>query len=511
MAGDRCLLVGPFPNWENVARAVEQDGWTVVSVESAAEAHRQLGTGDDSPSVVVLPMELRDGPATNLLGRARRRGSGADFLVVTPPSRADERASLLADGVEEIVEEPVDADRLVAKLDLLRQRRRLIDDLGLVVRDGAMLELLERVLRVAPLKVTVLVTGESGTGKELLAQAIHRASDRRDGPFVPVNVGALPDNLLESELFGHEKGAFTSADQRRVGRFEMADGGTLFLDEIGEMPLTAQVNLLRVLEEERFVRVGGSSPLSVDVRIVAATNRDLEEMVRSGRFRRDLYYRLNVVHLRVPPLRRRTSEIAVLARELAARAAARHGLRFPGFENDALEALSEYEWPGNVRELRNVVDGLVALRPETPLRRDDLPPHVLHGHGPTSADRPLPALPPDRQEAEREFIIQSLLALRAEVAVIKEMLAGRPRESAPRWADLEEAPTGGAIYPSRPVRVESHDDEGDGSLSLQDLERRAVERALRESGGNRRLAAASLGISERTLYRRIKQFGIDER
>jgi DNA-binding NtrC family response regulator len=429
--------------------------------------------------------------------------------VVTPPSRADERASLLAEGVEEIIEEPVDVPRLVAKLDLLRQRRRLIDDLGLVVRDSAMLELLERVLRVAPLKVTVLVTGESGTGKELLAQAVHRASDRRDGPFVPVNVGALPENLLESELFGHEKGAFTSADARRIGRFEMADHGTLFLDEIGEMPLPAQVNLLRVLEEERFLRVGGSTPLSVDVRIVAATNRDLEEMVRSGRFRRDLYYRLNVVHLRVPPLRERTSEIPLLARELAARAAKRHGLHFPGFGADALRALQEYSWPGNVRELRNIVDGLVALRPEGPLRREDLPSQVLHGHGTELAARPLPALSPDRSEAEREFIFQSLLALRAEVASIKEMLTGRPRDPAPRWTPEGDRPRGGAIYPTGPVRVESHEDD-DRSLSLQDLERRAVERALRESRGNRRLAAETLGISERTLYRRIKQFGIQE-
>ncbi|NNE44483.1 MAG: sigma-54-dependent Fis family transcriptional regulator [Gemmatimonadetes bacterium] len=365
-----------------------------------------------------------------------------------------------------------------------------------------MLEVFERALRIAPLKVTTLITGESGTGKEMLAQAIHQASDRRDAPFVPVNVGALPENLVESELFGHERGAFTSADARRVGRFEMAHTGTLFLDEIGEMPLAAQVNLLRVLEEEQFLRVGGSDPIKVDVRVVAATNRDLEEMVRLGKFRRDLYYRLNVVHLEVPPLRARRDEIPVLARAFAAKAAARHGVRFPGFSREALDALTSYEWPGNVRELRNVVDGFVALRPSAAVGREDLPGYVLHGK---QAERSLPALPTDRAVAEREFIIQSLLALRAEVAALRELIQSRP-DSGPTPRYGPDAPAGAAVYPTGPVRVESADPSG---LSLKDIERRAVEHALRDSGGNRRLAAETLGMSERTLYRRLKEYGLD--
>jgi DNA-binding NtrC family response regulator len=364
-----------------------------------------------------------------------------------------------------------------------------------------MLELFERALRIAPVKVTALITGESGTGKEMLAQAIHRASDRRDKPFVPVNVGALPETLLESELFGHEKGAFTSADARRVGRFEMANGGTLFLDEIGEMSLASQVNLLRVLEEERFLRVGGSHPIAVDVRVVAATNRDLEEMVRNGRFRRDLYYRLNVVQLEVPPLRERRDEIPVLARVLATQAAKRHNLGFPGFSREAMDALVAYEWPGNVRELRNLVDGFVALRPERPIEPSDLPPYVLRGGA--AAERPLPALPQDRTLAEREIILQSLLALRAEVAALRELiLSGRGGGG----GALYTSPSG-AVYPTGPVRVEPHDPDG---MSLKDLERRAIERALRESGGNRRLAARTLGLSERTLYRRLKDYGLTD-
>jgi DNA-binding NtrC family response regulator len=284
----------------------------------------------------------------------------------------------------------------------------------------------------------------------------------------------------------------------------MANGGTLFLDEIGEMPMPAQVNLLRVLEEERFLRVGGSTPVSVDVRVVAATHRDLEEMVRQGRFRRDLYYRLHVVHLDVPPLRARREEIPLLARAFGRSAAARHGVSFPGFARDALDALRRYDWPGNVRELRNLVDGIVAMRPENPVTAADLPGHVVHGRTMETGSL-LPALPRDRSEAEREFVIQSLLALRSEMAAIRELLMGRLGGTS-EWRPAS-APRS-AVYPTGPVRVEEADVAG--SHSLQDLEQRAVERALADAGGNRRLAAEMLGISERTLYRRIKQFALDD-
>ncbi len=504
MADSTLLLAGPFPGWDGIASGAEERGWKVRRVESGAEAFQFLSGGD--VTAAVMPAELRDGPVHNLLLRARATGTRADFVLIAPLGSRGERAALLQEGADEVFSLGVEPDRILSKLEQLRDRRRLIDDLGLVVRDPTMLELFERVLRVAPLKVTVLITGESGTGKEMLAQAIHRSSDRKNGPFIAVNVGALPENLLESELFGHERGAFTSADARRIGRFELADGGTLFLDEIGEMPLSSQVNLLRVLEEEEFMRVGGSKKIRVDVRIVAATNRDLEEMVREGRFRRDLYYRLNVVQLDVPPLRQRRGEIPVLARELAVRSAEKHGLRFPGFTKDAIDALAGYDWPGNVRELRNLVDGIVALRPETPVRASDLPAHIARGG---HAARPLPAVPRDRDELERELVLQSLLALRAEVGALREMILGRsPGSSSPPGGATETArfPYAGAVYPTRPVHVEEAD--VGKSLSLEELERNAVERALRESGDNRRKAARALGISERTLYRRIKEFGL---
>ena len=509
MANSIVVLLGPFPDWKRIAQQAQERGWEVVQVESGAEAFRVLSSRDVTAAVV--PIQLRDGPAANLLVRSRAAGTRADFLVLGDGSQHADRASLLEEGADEIFDPPFDADRILGKLDRLRDRRVLIDDLGLIVRDPSMLEVFERILRIAPLKVTALITGESGTGKEMLAQAIHRASDRRNGPFVAVNVGALPENLLESELFGHERGAFTSADSRRIGRFELANGGTLFLDEIGEMPLSSQVNFLRVLEEEEFLRVGGSKKIKIDVRIIAATNRDLEELVREGRFRRDLFYRLKVVHLDVPPLRRRREEIPLLARELAARAASRHGVKFPGFTKEAIGALSNYDWPGNVRELKNLVDGIVALRPEMPVRLTDLPGHILHRG---RHERALPAISPDRAELEREFIVQSLLALRSEVAALREMIAprsilpGMMRSGASSFDGDNKHLYGmdGAVYPAGTVRIDDLD--GAGSLSLQQLERRAVERALQESGDNRRKAAQALGISERTLYRRIKQFGL---
>jgi DNA-binding NtrC family response regulator len=514
VANSIVVLVGPFPDWTGIARQAQERGWEVIQMESGAEAFKALSSKD--VTAVVLPIQLRDGPAANLLVRSRAAGTRADFLILGDGSHHDgaqhgDRATLLEEGADEIFDPPLDPERIVAKLDRLRDRRLLIDDLGLIVRDPSMLEIFERILRIAPLKVTALITGESGTGKEMLAQAIHRASDRKNGPFVAVNVGALPENLLESELFGHERGAFTSADSRRIGRFELANGGTLFLDEIGEMSLSSQVNLLRVLEEEEFLRVGGSKKIKVDVRIVAATNRDLEEMVREGRFRRDLFYRLKVVQLDVPPLRRRREEIPVLARELASRAAARHSIKFPGFTKEAIAALANYEWPGNVRELKNLVDGIVALRPEMPVRVSDLPAHILHGG---RHERALPAVPRDRADLEREFIMQSLLAIRSEVAALREMIA--PRSMPPGILRSAASPfdgdkhvyaaLDGAIFPAGSVRIDDLD--GAGSLSLQQLERRAVERALQESGDNRRKAAQALGISERTLYRRIKQFGL---
>jgi DNA-binding NtrC family response regulator len=242
-----------------------------------------------------------------------------------------------------------------------------------VLASSAMRQL-DRIIRaVASKDVTVTLTGESGTGKEVLARRVHELSDRRAGPFVPINCAAIPESLLESELFGHEKGAFTGASERARGKIEAAAGGTLFLDEIGEMPLAAQAKMLRFLEGRRFMRVGGSTKISVDTRLVCATLRPIDEEVKAGRFRADLFYRIQVISLRVPPLRERRSDIAPLLRQFAGEMAARHGVRPPRIGRAVLAALRAHDWPGNVRELRNVVELLCLLRDGRVARLGDLP------------------------------------------------------------------------------------------------------------------------------------------
>jgi DNA-binding NtrC family response regulator len=312
-----------------------------------------------------------------------------------------------------------------------------------LTRDPAVLEQLALLDRAAATDATVLITGESGTGKELLAHRLHRRSRRGAAPFVVVNCAALPESLAESELFGHERGAFTGADRRRRGRFEAADGGTLFLDEAGELSLSLQTKLLRVLEERVVERVGGGAPISVDIRLVAATNRDLAAQVEAGHFRTDLFYRLNVVAVRIPPLRERPGDVALLAERLIARSAAKLGLPAKPISAEAMAALRAHSWPGNVRELRNVLErALIAARKE--IGRADLP--NLEGSA---------SIPPGE---------------------------------------------GGALQTAGPSPA--------APLSLEARERQAILEALDRTGGHREKAAKLLGISVRTLYKRLKQYGI---
>ena len=291
-------------------------------------------------------------------------------------------------GIKHYLTKPLDTDELLLKIDeILRLRdaaevqARRRDDLEakfdfseLLGRSPAMLDLKEMLSLVAPSEAAVLITGESGTGKELVSRAIHNNSNRREGPLVAVNCAALPETLLESELFGHEKGAFTGAHQRKIGRFELADQGTLFLDEAGEMALTTQAKLLRVLEEHTFERLGGSKTIQADVRVLAATNRDLEAEIEAGRFREDLYYRLNVVQIHVPSLRERgQDDIRLLAEHLLAKAATRNKKEIKGFTSRAMQALTRNPWPGNVRELVNVVERAVIMARSEEIRLENLP------------------------------------------------------------------------------------------------------------------------------------------
>jgi DNA-binding NtrC family response regulator len=367
---------------------------------------------------------------------------------------------------------------------------------------------------MAPVSSTVLIQGESGTGKELVAKAIHDLSLRRGKPFIAVNCAALPESLLESELFGHEKGAFTGAAERRLGRFELADGGTIFLDEIGEIPESVQVKLLRVLESRTFFRVGGVAPIKVDVRVVAATNRSLKDQVQLGKFRDDLYYRLNVLSLYLPPLRERREDIPLLVRRFIREFSGAHDKSFRGITAEALQILVNAAWPGNVRQLRNLIESMVVLAPGNEIRAADIPPDILEGAGrmlPVQLEGPTGAGQVSTQELE--FILRSLMDLRLQVEELRRRLDDGPQ----RVQVIDVTDT----HPVAEVEIHDTTDGASGlgprasgallyrpGMTMAEVERAAIEAALREHEGNRRKASEVLGIGERTLYRKLKSYGL---
>jgi DNA-binding NtrC family response regulator len=460
---------------------------------------------------------------------------GVPAVGLTDVSDAQTTARLRDAGYAALYPKPIVADEVAAGARRLLERRRLAELSGLYGESEAIRQVLVQIEQYAPVSSTVLVEGESGTGKELVARAIHRLSPRRARPFIAVNVGALPETLLESELFGHEKGAFTGAAERRLGRFELADTGTLFLDEIGEIPPATQVKLLRVLEEREVTRLGGTQSIAVDVRVVAATNRALREHVAEGTFRSDLFYRLNVLRIELPPLRERRADVPLLVRRFVAEFSARHDRPFHGISADAMRLLVDYPWPGNVRELRNLVESMVVLAPGREIGPDDLPPHIRDadalaagalGGGVRAAGARLLPVPvgPLVREGQRaegrelEFIVRGLLELKLQVEELRRRL---DEERAARQALAEAAAAGAFAGPGngallgdgRPGGLEARDLEPPPNvvtvtpgMSMAQVERAVIEAALRETGGNRRRAAELLGIGERTLYRKLNEY-----
>ena len=392
-------------------------------------------------------------------------------------------------------------------------RRRAIDTesgVRLIGKSRAMEQVRHTLEQVAATQMTALITGESGTGKDVVARLIHEKSDRAGAAFVAVNCAALPEGVLESELFGHEKGAFTGATGRRAGRFELADGGTLFLDEIGEMPVQTQAKLLRVLEERRFLRVGGVKDVSVNVRLLAATNADLESELENGRFRTDLYYRLNVINIHLPPLRDRREDIPDLLDAFIRQTIHEHKLEPIRISDSALAELTSYHWPGNIRQLRNMVEKMVILHPGGRIERSHIA-ALLGEHFSRSRNLPVPATMGGRLEAERELIYQTLLAIRKELAELKEIALEnhRTRSAAPRRG-VERMGSDDFTLDAEVVEVGEEQDEPprDGKRTAADFEREAIRQALAEAKGNRRIAAGILGIGERTLYRKIAQYDL---
>lgn len=381
---------------------------------------------------------------------------------------------------------------------ILNKYKKIQEELGIVGQSEQIRELIELVISIAPTNISVLITGESGTGKEVFAKAIHQLSPRRHKSLVTVNCGAIPEGLLESELFGHEKGAFTGAIASKKGYFELADGGTIFLDEIGEMSLQTQVKLLRVLEAGEYMRVGSAELRTVDARVIAATNRDLGQMVKQRTFRKDLYYRLKAVAIHIPPLRERREDIPLLLETMVKEILSREKIEFAGFTEEALETLYQYSWPGNVRELRNFVETIVILARGQKVTSQMVREHLSHYEETVEVSTTLPMpLGINVQEAERELVYKALVSLGLEIKEMKGLLLQF-------FERLNGVMPGGMMYEP----VESSAAQDMEIKPLEEIERETIARALDKFRGNRRKVARVLNISERTLYRKIKEYGL---
>ena len=385
---------------------------------------------------------------------------------------------------------------------------------GIVGRSDSIRQVLEMVAQVAPVDISVLITGESGTGKEIFAKAIHHNSKRSHESMVTVNCGAIPEGIIESELFGHKKGAYTDAKGDRKGYFETANKGTIFLDEIGETPLETQVKLLRVIESGEFIPVGESKIKKTDVRIIAATNKDLSELVSKGKFRQDLFYRLNTVSIKLPSLNERVEDISLLVERFALEFTRNNDMVYRGFVPEAIRSMKNHLWKGNIRELKNFVESIIVLEKGERITSEMVAIQLGNKQNDASKNDALPVLtnqPTD--SAERELILRQLFLLRQDVEFLKQLAT--PSQSAL-----------GSINPplieaeNDPMVSNLHIDEDSeffiknssiGDMTIEDLEKEAIIRTLKFFSNNRRASAKSLGMSERTLYRKINQYGLERK
>ncbi len=401
----------------------------------------------------------------------------------------------------------------VARLNKLQQ------SFGILGESEKIKELIEMIDQISATDIAILIAGESGTGKELIADAVHRRSLRKHQPFVKVNCGAIPAGILESELFGHVKGAFTGAIGERKGYFETANNGTIFLDEIGEMPLETQVKLLRVLELGEFLPVGGSIGKKVDVRIIAATNKDLEDEIEKEKFRKDLYYRLKTVTIVAPALRHHSEDVPLLIEKFALNFANRNNIPFKGFSPSAIHVLENYSWPGNIRELKNFVESMIVLEKGEVINSSMIAKRLNIGRRIPSSNLPM-KISKSIDQAERELILQQILLLRRDINDIKNAVTGDLKPIA------FDASRGGAevqrfIAPvldeEESVEEESLLEMADdflvnpnilGKVSLEEVERELIQKTLKKFNFRKRQTANALKISERTLYRKIKEYGL---
>jgi DNA-binding NtrC family response regulator len=464
--------------------AFESAGYDTVLVSSQDDA--KAICREKNPDVVVLTGALHEQPAATLVKLARRRATPTLGLVETSDHDPAELVQGL--GLTAWMVKPVDPRDVVATTGRLIARRRLQERTGILGESSAIQEVLVKIEQIATVSSTVLIEGESGTGKELVAHAIHDLSDRRDGPFIAVSCAALPETLLESELFGHEKGAFTGAAERRLGRFELAHGGTLLLDEVGEMPPSVQVKLLRVLESRQFFRVGGAQPIRVDVRVVAATNRALKQAVALGEFRDDLFYRLNVLSIYLPPLRERKQDVPIIVERFIEELNRTHGRQFRGLRPEAMQILVNAHWPGNVRQLRNLIESMVVLAPGQEIEPGDIPAEIREG-GTRLLPVRVPAQARDVHGQELEFIFRSLVDLKLQLEDLR-----RRMDEVPQRVEVVDVPRRGyeavAVGSAAEIgAVGAFEDVGQPTeeaprvvyrpgMRMSDVERAAIEAAL---------------------------------
>jgi len=461
------LIVDDEKSTRDGLRLALEDRYDVFVADDAASATELLER--ERFDIVLTDLRLPKEDGLKLIDRAKSlpkppicilmTAYGSDETIVEAMKRgADDfiaKGRMEIDLLELKIEKALRSRKLESENTALHQQLNTRYGLDQIVGDSpAMRDIFDKVRQVADSRATVLIRGESGTGKELIARGIHQLSSRSKGPLVIVHGGALAPTLLESELFGHEKGAFTGAHERRIGRFEQAQGGTLFLDEIGEIDATLQVKLLRFLDVRTFERVGSNKTLTADVRLITATNRDLQEMVRDGQFRKDLYYRLCVVEILLPSLRERPSDIPLLAASFLVESAQANGKTLTGFSTEALDALQSYPWPGNVRELRGAVEHAVIFGRDAVVGLRDLPPFV------------------------------------------------RQPRSHPSTGPLD------ATH-SSPSSLHAHSPEGATSVTVHDAERNLIIEALRDTGGNRTEAARRVGLSRRTLHRKLHEYHLE--
>ena len=487
------LIVSPASELrEKLASAPHPPDLEFVSVSKAAEALGALKS--EKFAAVVFDTSVADLDPERLVKRILQREPGLILIAVAPGSElAGFQKGLFFQSVEAFPKEG-SGEELIALLEESLKIQSVLAKAGIVGRSRALKKVALEILAVGPTELTVLITGESGSGKELVAKSIAENSPRAGKPFLAVNCGAFAEGVLESELFGHERGAFTGAIVQKKGVFELASGGTIFLDEIGEISAATQVKLLRVLEEKAFFRVGGKEEIKVNVRVLAATNRDLSAAVAEGRFRADLYYRLGVVKIELPPLRERREDIPLLVFYFLNQLKKTNPQVKTEISEGGLEELSRSLWPGNIRELKNFIESRALLSPNRTITAEEVREQLSRA----GEERRFPVATGKTVEtAERELVFQALVQLSKEVRELKEIVRTRgPVPAQWRYG----GPAAGEVHPEEEVAA--------ATPTLEEMEKETIRQALREVEGNRKKAARLLGIGERTLYRKIDQYGL---